>query len=344
MDPGEATAIDPVSGPAPFPRLLGDVGGTHVRFGIVASREEGVSRIREAPCDDHASLEAAIESYLGESGAPRPGSCAIAVAGAVTGDGVSMTNRAWSFSIDALRQRLGVSRLLVLNDFTALALALPTLASDELEVVGGGAAVAGEPMALLGPGTGLGVGCLVVAGERAVPLSSEGGHVTLSAGDEREERAIAALRRDFGHASAERALSGSGLVNLYRFACAEAGRAPSPLAPADVTARALARSDDACVEAVALFFALLGVVAGNLALTVGARGGVYVGGGIVARLGDWIHRSQFRARFEAKGRQQAYLSSIPVWLIRPVLPPALRGANAALDAGRPTAERGSAMR
>ena len=191
--------------------------------------------------------------------------------------------------------------------------------------------MAGEALALLGPGTGLGVGCLIDGDGGVLPLASEGGHATLSAADEREERAIAALRREFGHPSAERALSGSGLVNLYRFACAEASRAPLPLAPADVSARALARSDAACVDAVELFFALLGVVAGNLALTVGARGGVYIGGGIVTRLGDWIHRSQFRARFESKGRLEAYLASIPVWLIKPGSPPALRGANAALD-------------
>jgi glucokinase len=248
---------------------------------------------------------------------------------------VSMTNRDWSFSIESLRRRLGVDRLLVLNDFTALALALPALSRKELEPVGAGTATAGEALALLGPGTGLGVGCLVPAGDGVLPLASEGGHVTLSAGNEREDRLIAALRREFGHPSAERALSGSGLVNLYGFACAEANRAPLPLLPADVSARALAGSDEACSEAVELFFALLGGVAGNLALTVGARGGVYIGGGIVPRLGDWIHRSQFRARFDSKGRLQSYLSSIPVWLIRPSSPPALRGANAALDLARP---------
>jgi glucokinase len=182
-----------------------------------------------------------------------------------------------------LATALGVGRLLVLNDFTALALALPALSREELEPVGAGKAMAGEAVALLGPGTGLGVGCLLAAGDGVLPLASEGGHVTLSAGGEREERVIAALRREFGHPSAERALSGSGLVNLYRFACAEANRPPLPLLPADVSARALAGSDDACTEAVELFFALLGGVAGNLALTVGARGGVYIAGGIVAR-------------------------------------------------------------
>jgi glucokinase len=329
--------MDPVRGPAPFPRLLGDVGGTHARFGVVAAHGEGVGRIRELVCDDHASLEAAIDSYLRETAAPSPAACAIAIAAPVTGDRVSMTNRDWSFSIEALRVRLGVDRMLVLNDFTALALALPTLSADELEAVGAGAAVAGAPIALLGPGTGLGVGGLVFAGARALPITSEGGHVTLSAEDEREERLIAALRREFGHPSAERALSGSGLVHLYRFACAEAKRAPLQLAPEAVTARALARSDVACVEAVELFFSLLGGVAGNLALTLGARGGVFIGGGIVAQLGDWIHRSAFRVRFESKGRRQPYLSSIPVWLIKAASPPALRGANAALEAPQQTA-------
>ena len=334
MDGRERTASDPGSGSAPFPRLVGDVGGTHARFGVVAAAGEGVTQIGEFACDDHGSLEDAVDNYLRESRVAPPAACAIAIATPVTGDRVSMTNRDWSFSIESLRLRLGVDRLLVVNDFTALALALPSLARDELEPVGAGEAMAGEALALLGPGTGLGVGCLLAAGGGALPLASEGGHATLSAGDEREERVIAALRREFGHPSAERALSGAGLVNLYRFACVEADRAPLPLSPSDVTARALAGSDPACTEAVELFFALLGGVAGNLALTVGARGGVYIAGGIVPRLGDWIHRSQFRDRFDAKGRFRGYLSAIPVWLIRPKSPPALRGANAALDLRR----------
>jgi len=319
-------------GPAPFPRLLADVGGTHARFGVAASRGEGVGAIREVRCDDHPSLEDAIESYLRETAAPPPASFALAIASPVAGDRVAMTNRDWSFSIDGLRVRLGVDRVVVLNDFVALALAVPALSRDELRAVGAGEPVAGAPMALIGPGTGLGVAGLIEVDGRRLPLASEGGHVTLSAGDEREERLVAALRREFGHPSAERALSGDGLVNLYRFACDEADRAPLHLEPADVTERALARSDEACVEAVELFFSLLGVVAGNLALTLGARGGVCIGGGIVARLGGWIDRSQFRERFEAKGRRRAYLSAIPVWLIEPASPPALRGANVALDA------------
>ncbi|MDQ2928755.1 MAG: glucokinase, partial [Pseudomonadota bacterium] len=203
-----------------------------------------------------------------------------------------------------------------------------------LRRIGGGVAVTGEAIALLGPGTGLGVAGLLRRSEATLPLVGEGGHATLSAADETEELVIVYLRSEFGHASAERALSGGGLVNLYRFVRARAGGAAQDLSPSDVTAAAMAGSDDACVEAVDIFFGLLGGFAGNLALTLGARGGVYIGGGIVGRLGDWIDRSSFRSRFEAKGRFANYLSSIPVWLIEPGSPPALRGANAALDGWR----------
>lgn len=317
---------------APYPRLVGDIGGTHARLGIVAQAGAGVEHLAELACAEHATLEAAIASYLTAQPKPRPAAAAIAVAAAITGDRVAMTNRGWTFSIESLRRSLAVDRLLVLNDFAALALSLPTLARSELRAIGGGVAVGGDPVALLGPGTGLGVAGLVRLGEVPLALASEGGHATLAAEDDDEARAVAYLRREFGHAAAERALSGRGLVNLYRHVCERAGHVAVNLSPADVTGAALSRADADCVEAVELFFALLGGYAGNLALTLGARGGVYIGGGIVGRLGDWIDRSRFRSRFEAKGRYAGYLSAIPVWLIEPTSPPALRGANAALDA------------
>ena len=322
---------DTTSRAASFPRLVGDVGGTSARFGCVPNAGGRIERIAELACDDYPSLGAAIAGYCTTQGVPTFAAAAIAVAATVTGDALAMTNRGWSFSIEALRRDLGVDRLLVLNDFEALALALPTLAAEELRRIGGGAAVAGEPCALLGPGTGLGVSGLLRAGGAVLPLAGEGGHATLSGDDKRDELAIAYLRREFGHASAERALSGDGLVNLYRFVCERDGLVARDLAPADVTGAAMSTSDAACVEAVDLFFGLLGGFAGNLALTLGARGGVYIGGGIVGRLGRAIDRSSFRVRFEAKGRFSSYLAAIPVWLIEPRSPPALRGANAALD-------------
>jgi len=329
--------LDP---PAPYPRLVADVGGTHACLGWVLRARGGVADVAQFACDDHASLEAVIEHYLGGRGGPPPAACAIAMATPVVDDRVAMTNRDWSFSVRALRQRLGVDRLVVLNDFAALALALPELSPAEVVAVGGGKPVAGAPQALLGPGTGLGVGALVGPPDAPWALAGEGGHASLSAADEAEERVIGFLRHEFGHASAERALSGSGLVNLYAASCALRGRAAKALQPADVAAHAIDGSDADCRDAVEMFFALLGGVAGNLALTLGARGGVYVGGGIVPRFGDWIGRSRFRQRFEGKGRFSGYLCAIPVWTIRSAGAPALRGANRALEGGASLASVG----
>jgi glucokinase len=164
-----------------------------------------------------------------------------------------------------------------------------------------------------------------------VPLGGEGGHVSLAPANAREDRVVAALRDKFGHASAERALSGMGLVNLYEALCTIDGVAAKALDPAGVTGAATAGSDARCVEAVEIFFGLLGSVAGNLALTLGSRGGMYIGGGIIPRLGDWIDRSTFRERFISKGRFREYLDAIPTFLIHAETSPALIGAANALD-------------
>jgi glucokinase len=245
-----------------------------------------------------------------------------------------MTNFHWSFSIEAVRQALGFDRLLLINDFTALALSLPMLQPDHLRRVGaGGEADPEGAVGLVGPGTGLGVSGLLHAHAtgRSVPLGGEGGHVSLAPANAREDQVVAVLRDKFGHASAERALSGMGLVNLYEALCRIDGVAAAALDPAGVTGAATAGSDPRCVEAVEIFFGFLGSVAGNLALTLGARGGMYIGGGIVPRLGDWIARSTFRERFVSKGRFRDYLDGIPTWLIHAETSPALIGAANALD-------------
>jgi glucokinase len=204
---------------------------------------------------------------------------------------------------------------------------------DEVRRVGGGEAVANAPLGLVGPGTGLGVsGLLVAPGGGSVPVVGEGGHVSLSAADAVEDSVIAILRRRFGHVSAERALSGPGLVNLYAASCELGGRPIEALEPVEVTERARLGNDAGCRQAIDLFFAFLGSVAGDLALTLGARGGVYVAGGIVAQLGDEVTNSAFRERFEAKGRYSGYLARIPTAVVVDASGLALRGADAALDA------------
>lgn len=313
------------------PRLLGDIGGTHARFAWQAHAQAPLTDVAVYPCAESASLLMAIRRYLQAQGRGAPPQCAIAIANPVTGDAVRMTNHDWSFSIAELTRELGCERLVVINDFTAQALALPALGPTDLQRVGGGAAVAGEAMAVLGPGTGLGVSGLVpAAGGAYAPIAGEGGHATLASNDEPEARVLQQLHRRYGHVSAERALSGPGLVNLYDGVCALDGAAPEALAPADVMSRAQAASDARCVLALDLFCRFLGDVAGNLALTLGARGGVFIGGGIVPRLGERFAALPFRSRFDDKGRFRSYLEAVPVWVITAPAP-ALLGAARALD-------------
>jgi len=316
-----------------FPRLVGDVGGTNARFAWLDAPGAELTHIETLPCADHPSLESALRHYLDRRGAPGPRWCAIGIANPVVGDQVQMTNHHWSFSIEAVRRQFGLERFLVINDFTALALSLQALAPADLRQVGPGAAVAEAPLGLLGPGTGLGVSGLLPArgGLRAVPINGEGGHVTLAPTTDREEAVLRQIRARFGHASGERALSGPGLTNLYEAVCAVDGAAAQPLDAAAITSRAVAQSDAQCVSTLALFFSFLGNVAGNLALSLGARGGMYIGGGIVPRLGDAIDRSDFRARFEDKGRFRGYLAAIPTWVVQARTSPALVGAARALD-------------
>ena len=318
------------SGPA---RLLGDVGGTNARFAWQAAEGAALSDIVSLPCAAYLTLADALRAYLQQVGRPAPPWCAIGIATPVTGDAVRMTNHHWAFSISALQAELGFERLVVINDFTALALALPELGAQELRQLGGMAAVAGAAKALIGPGTGLGVSGLLPAGEpgRWLALQGEGGHVSLAAGTAREAAVLDVLRRDLGHVSAERAVSGLGLTALHAALRELDGLAAADdLTPAEITSRAQAGSNSQCVETLDLFCAFLGSVAGNLALTLGARGGVYIGGGIVPRLGAAFDRSRFRACFEAKGRFRPYLEPIPVFVIHTAVSPALLGAARAL--------------
>ena len=262
---------------------------------------------------------------------PRPTQAALAVAMPIIGDQVKMTNyERWSFSIEATRRILGLEKLILLNDFTALALALPRLEQSELQQVGGGSAVAKATIGLIGPGTGLGVSGLVWAGDHWVPLTTEGGHVTLSPVTEQEWKIACILQQRFGHVSTERLLSGPGLVNLYQALAELEGRTPEDLQPPMITERALAGSCSLCRQTVEIFCAMLGTAAGNLAVTLGALGGVYIGGGIVPQLGNFFDQSAFRERFEAKGRFQSYLAAIPTYVIT-ADNPALRGVAAAFE-------------
>ncbi len=316
-----------------FPRVLADIGGTNARFAWQASPHDPITDVIVLPCADYDSLQAAFRAYLERLGRDEPRAAAIAMANPVTGDEVRMTNHHWAFSQKAFAAEFGLQVLRVLNDFTALALALPTLPASHLRQVGGGTAKAGAPMGLVGAGTGLGVSGLLPNGRGGwVPLEGEGGHVTLPAVTPRERLVMDGLIRRYSRASAERLLSGQGLLDTCHILCAADGADASAFRnAADVTRAALDHAHPQATEALNIFCAQLGSVAANLALTLGAMGGVYIGGGIVPRLGTWFDQSPFRQRFEAKGRFGHYLSDIPVWVIISEQSPALQGAACALD-------------
>jgi len=314
-----------------YPRLLGDIGGTNARWAWQKNINAPLECIEVSPCSASASLYDSAVSYLARHGLGQPRVASMGIATAVAGDLVEFTNNQWSFSITELKAALQVQRCLVINDFTALALSLTARAPTDLKLLGGQPRAVDAPLALIGPGTGLGVSGLFPDGRGGfVPISGEGGHVTLAATDALEAAVLTHLRQQWGHASAERVLSGPGLVNLYQALCAVEGCVAQALRPEDVSAAALASTDSMCQKTVRLFASFLGNVAGNLALTLGARGGVYLGGGIVPQLAGAFDAALFRRKFEDKGRFGAYLNPIPVWLIT-ASTPALLGASRALD-------------
>jgi glucokinase len=310
-------------------RLLADIGGTNVRFALLRPEAGEPQEERTLLCADYPGLEQAARAYLAAVGDPDIREAAIDVATAITGDLVKLTNSPWAFSIEQTRRQLGLDRLLVLNDFTALALALPRLGPEGYRQIGRGAPVPGAAIALIGPGTGLGVSGLLRCGARWTPIQGEGGHVAFSPMTAREDGVLAVLRERFGHVSSERLVSGPGLVNLYEALCKLDHRSPRGLTPEQITESATAGTDPQCEEALSTFCAVLGTAAANLAITLGARGGVFIGGGIVPKLGAYFDSSPFRARFEHKGRFSPYLAAVPAYVIT-AENPALLGLAAAL--------------
>ncbi len=338
------------------PWLVADIGGTNARIALVQSGSGEVSAVRSFACADFASPEAAALAYLqqvaGSGNAARPARVALALASAIEGDSVQMTNSAWHVSRAAMALALGADEVVLINDFEALALALPRLAAGGAAAANAahgaqvgsadGAQAAGEVetgtppgcdamrwlgaarpdarlvMAVLGPGTGLGVAACVpaaVGGGRDIALPGEGGHATLAPADEHESELLRLLRKEWGHVSAEHVLSGIGLPSLHRAVCTLRGLAAVTLTAEEISRRARDEHDGACQATLETFCAMLGGFAGNAALTFGARGGVFIAGGIAQKLGDTLAASRFRERFEAKGRFQGYLSRIATGVI-----------------------------
>lgn len=312
-------------------RLIGDIGGTNARFAI--AQEGRYQQLKHVEVDHYPSLHDALADYLKAlPEAERANLCgALAIAGPVLGDRISLTNKAWSFSVEDLKRNLHLTALMVVNDFAANAYAIPHLLAHQKFAIG---PVTSEPrgnIGVVGPGTGLGMSSLIPSGDGWTLVAGEGGHATLAASTEEEFAIIQMLRKRWNHVSAERVLSGAGLVNLYEALCALHGLEPLMLSPAEVTRRAMDKSDDNCVHAFDRFCDFLGSVAGDLALTISAFGGVYIAGGILPRFKEAFAASAFRQRFESKGRFASMLAKMPTWLILEESPGLIGLANMPLD-------------
>jgi glucokinase len=329
MSTGVKSKAVPVAGQhADGPRLLADIGGTNARFALETGPGE-IGQVQVYPCADYPGVADVIKKYLKDTKIGRVNHAAIAIANPVDGDQVSMTNHDWTFSIEATRRALGFDTLLVVNDFTALAMALPGLTDSQRVQVGGGTRRPNSVIGLLGPGTGMGVSGLIPADDRWIALGSEGGHATFAPADEREDLVLQYARKKWSHVSFERVAAGPGMEVIYRaLAARDKKRVPASFDTAEVVKRAL-DGDPLAAESVDVFCGILGTFAGNIAVTLGALGGIYIGGGVVPRLGEFFERSSFRKRFEAKGRFEAYLQNVPTYVITAEYP-AFLGVSAIL--------------
>ncbi len=309
--------------------LIADIGGTNARFAIIDEGGITPTLERTLPCAEHPTLVSAVLAYLDDVDHAIPESASLAIATPVLNDRIVMTNHVWDLSVEETRKVLGTRSLKVINDYTALALALPCLGDDDRRQVGGGSAIEKQPMAVLGPGTGLGVSAAIYACDYWQPLQGEGGHVSYGPLTDREADVFEIIRKRYEHVSAETLVSGPGLVLLYESIALCDGIKCEQLLPEQVSHEALNGSNPCAEEAVSMFCGILGVIAGNLALTMGARGGVYIGGGIIPKLGEYFDTSCFRASFENNARFRNYLSQIPSYVISSKYP-ALKGAALAV--------------
>ncbi|MFL0798876.1 MAG: glucokinase [Agarilytica sp.] len=304
-----------------FPFLVADIGGTNARFALVMQPSNGAQpelcHLKIMPGVEFPTFSSALNAYLSALECENPTSACIAIASPIDGDRIEMTHLPWSFSIDEIKQCFGFKYCEVMNDFNAVALGVSELTDNDIDVIKTGAAHDCEPKAIIGPGTGLGVSGLTYCRESELwlPISGLGGHINLAATTSYECDLIRTAMDDLDHVSAELMISGTGMGNLYAAVCRVAGQPPRVLSSAEITSNALSGADVNCVKTLECFCSFLGGVAGNLALTFGARGGVYIAGGIVPRFISFLKESAFVDRFGHKGVMSEYVKNIPISVI-----------------------------
>lgn len=313
-----------------YPRLLADIGGTNARFALEIAQNQ-IESIQVLACNNYNTIVDAVKAYLHEINNPCVKFGAFAIANPVVGDWMQMTNHHWAFSIETTRQALNLDTLLVVNDFIAQAYAITRMDSNDLVQIGGTLHDVNAPKAIIGPGTGLGVSGLMPKGNgEYMAFAGEGGHVSFSPFDDTEVMIWEYAREIYGHVSAERFLSGSGLTLIHEALSNREGIKKPKMTPEEISQRALSGKSALCRLTLDIFCAMLGTISSNLALTLGARSGVYLCGGIIPRFIDYFRTSPFRSRFEDKGRFDAYLATIPVYVVLAKYP-GIRGVSVALN-------------
>lgn len=294
--------------------LVADIGGTHARFALADIRTRELQLFKKFKVSEFTSLEAAAASYLSLAGC-RPARGCFAIAGPVGGEVLRLTNANWSFTRATVGEATGVSELSFINDFEAQARSLPLLTEGDFHKVGGERAEPQATKAVVGPGTGLGVAALVWTSAGWSPVSGEGGHAGFAAEHAEEFDIFTRLQREFGHVSAERVISGPGLSTIYGILCELSGLSPVRIPGADIVQRANGGADQLAARTIELFAEWLGRFAGDIALMFGARGGVFIAGGIPPRILNFLVTGKFRSGFEAKGRLTDYVRRIPAYVM-----------------------------
>lgn len=301
-------------------QLVADVGGTNARFAVVDVESGSLCHVVYYSVAEHAIFADVLTEFcthVSSAGcwAHTPQGACLAVAGPVDGSVLKFTNSPWEIDANGIKAQLDGGPLHIINDFAAVGYATTTLAADDYVQLGGGAGNPTKPVAVLGPGTGLGVCAVVPCQEQSVVIEAEGGHADYAPVDAQEIAVLNILLQRFGRVSYERLLSGAGILSTYQALAELALREPAHERPEDVYQAAIDGSDTLAMRTLHLFCRILGSFAGNLALTLGARGGVFIAGGIAPKVLSILQQSEFRNRFESKGRLRGFLADIPVRVI-----------------------------
>ncbi|MGB5354551.1 MAG: glucokinase [Woeseia sp.] len=310
--------------------LIGDIGGTNARFALARDDAAGFDKALTLSCADFATAEIAIADYLKRTGAAEPRVICIAAAGPVVDNRVRFTNNHWTLSCRDLAEDFKTERVRLLNDFEAIAYSIPCFGADDCVPAGllpvSNLRDRDFTVGIVGPGTGLGAAGLLCRDGALIPIVGEGGHVGFAPESQLQMQLLSTLRDQFDRVSDERLVSGPGLENIYEALVGLHGEKPIFATAKEIFTRAAANEDVRANEALQLFYEILGQVAGNLALTLGAADGVYIAGGIVKRDPSLLANSRFRSAFESKGRHRSLMERIPTQVI--VHPePGLLGAS-----------------